>query len=265
MLSLTANISALLLYLCASTYLLTLIKRQKNLQQRPLFVLTASAIIIHGIGLQQLMILPNGINLGIHNMASLIFLSINAIVLASSIRKPLHNLFIFLFPLSIISIALSIAIKQSEPHFIAVNLGVAAHILLSIIAYSILALASLQAILWSWQNHQLKQHRLTGIMKLLPSLQTMESLMFELVWAGVALLGLGIVVGFIYLDNIFAQHLVHKTVLSLFALCVFATLLWGRHKLGWRGNTAGKWVLSGFCLLMLSYFGSKLVLEVILR
>jgi len=39
----------------------------------------------------------------------------------------------------------------------------------------------------------------------------------------------------------------------------------GRHRLGWRGQTAIRWTLSGFCLLMLGYFGSKLVREFILH
>ena len=69
----------------------------------------------------------------------------------------------------------------------------------------------------------------------------------------------------IFLEDIFAQHLVHKTVLSLVAWCIFAILLWGRHVLGWRGNTAVKLTLAGFVVLMLAFFGSKLVLEVILQ
>jgi ABC-type uncharacterized transport system permease subunit len=34
---------------------------------------------------------------------------------------------------------------------------------------------------------------------------------------------------------------------------------------GWRGQTAIRWTLIGFVLLLLAYFGSKLVLELILK
>ena len=88
--------------------------------------------------------------------------------------------------------------------------------------------------------------------------------MFELLWAGVILLAAAIGLGALYIENMFAQHLVHKTVLSLIALAIFSILLCGRVKWGWRGNRAIRWVLAGFCTLMLAYFGSKLVLEVIL-
>jgi len=62
----------------------------------------------------------------------------------------------------------------------------------------------------------------------------------------------------------FAQQLAHKTVLSIIAWCVFATLLAGHRFLGWRGRTATRWTLGGFASLMLAYFGSKFVLEVLL-
>jgi ABC-type uncharacterized transport system permease subunit len=62
----------------------------------------------------------------------------------------------------------------------------------------------------------------------------------------------------------FAQHLVHKTVLSTLAWVVFGSLLLGRFRYGWRGRTAITWTLSGFLILILAYFGSKIVIEFIL-
>ena len=78
------------------------------------------------------------------------------------------------------------------------------------------------------------------------------------------MLTLALISGAVFLENIFAQHLVHKTALSLVAWVVFGILLWGRWRFGWRGRTAIRWTLTGFFALMLAYFGSKLVLEVIL-
>ena len=93
----------------------------------------------------------------------------------------------------------------------------------------------------------------------------MESMLFELIWIGMLLLSASILSGAIFIDDIFAQHLVHKTALSIAAWLIFATLLWGHHQLGWRSQTAVRWTLGGFVALMLSYFGSKLVLEIILQ
>jgi ABC-type uncharacterized transport system permease subunit len=46
---------------------------------------------------------------------------------------------------------------------------------------------------------------------------------------------------------------------------VFGGLLLGRRLWGWRGRKAISWTLSGFGILILAYFGSKLVLELILH
>ena len=61
------------------------------------------------------------------------------------------------------------------------------------------------------------------------------------------------------------QHLVHKTVLTIIAWILFSILLWGRHQLGWRSQTAVRFTLAGFAMLMLAYFGSKMVLELVLQ
>ena len=68
-----------------------------------------------------------------------------------------------------------------------------------------------------------------------------------------------------FIDNIFAQHLVHKTVLTIVSWLVFSVLLWGHYQLGWRSKTAVRLTLTGFALLVLGYFGSKLVLELVLQ
>ena len=98
----------------------------------------------------------------------------------------------------------------------------------------------------------------------LPSVEALEAGTFQALTAGFAVLTLALFSGFVFVDNLFAQHLVHKTVLSCLAWVVFAVLLFGRWRFGWRGRTATNWALSGFALLGLAYFGSKIVLESIL-
>jgi len=93
----------------------------------------------------------------------------------------------------------------------------------------------------------------------------MESMLFELLWIGVSLLTIAIVSGFVFIDDIFAQSLVHKTVLTMIAWLLFSLLLWGHYQLGWRSQTAVRLTLAGFALLMLAFFGSKLVLELVLQ
>ena len=92
----------------------------------------------------------------------------------------------------------------------------------------------------------------------------MEVMLFELLWVGLILLSLSIGTGMLFLEDMFAQHLVHKTVLSIVGWVILAILLFGRLRFGWRGKTAIRWTLAAFAFLMLAFFGSKLVLEFIL-
>ena len=127
------------------------------------------------------------------------------------------------------------------------------------------ALALSQAILLWIQNYQLKHRHLHDVINLLPPIQTMESTLFDLISISMVLLTLAIGTGFIFVDDFFAQHLLHKTVFALGAWAVLWLLLFGRNLWGWRGMVAVKWTMTGFVLLTLGYFGSKVMLEVILN
>ena len=59
----------------------------------------------------------------------------------------------------------------------------------------------------------------------------------------------------LFVDNLFAQHLVHKTVLSIAAWIVFGVLLFGRWRWGWRGRRAVQLTLIGMVVLLLAFFG----------
>jgi ABC-type uncharacterized transport system permease subunit len=70
--------------------------------------------------------------------------------------------------------------------------------------------------------------------------------------------------GILFVQDFFAQHLLHKTVLSVLSWLAFGALLLGRWRQGWRGATAVRWTLAAMALLVLAFFGSKFVLELVL-
>jgi ABC-type uncharacterized transport system permease subunit len=101
-------------------------------------------------------------------------------------------------------------------------------------------------------------------MQALPSVEALEIGMFQAIAAGFALLTLTLFSGFVFVQDLIAQHLAHKVALSCLAWLILGILLWGRWRLGWRGRSAARWALGGFVLLGLAYFGSKFVLETVL-
>lgn len=264
MITFSANIITILLYVVASLFCVRYFVTQQPVPRAALFSLTAATLLFHGAGIYGLSVATEGIQFGFFSVPSLLFWVINLIVLLSSLKKALHNLFILLFPLSALAVSVSLLGHNTETQLV-LGYELASHVVLSILAYSLLTISTLQALLLAYQNHQLKHKHPSGKVRLLPPLQTMESLLFELLWAGEILLTLSIISGIWFLDDIFGQHLAHKTVFSIAAWVIYALLLWGRHHLGWRGYTAIRWTLGGFASLMLAYFGSKLVLEIILQ
>ncbi|OOY33875.1 cytochrome C assembly family protein [Solemya velum gill symbiont] len=223
-----------------------------------------AAVILHAILLYSTIIVSDGVNLAFFQALSLSGMVIALVLMVSALTKPVENLAIFLFPG--IAFAVLFSAASGSAHLLDGTSGWALgiHVIASLLAWSLLAIASMQAILLTIQDRHLHNRQPGGFVRTLPPLQTMESLLFEMIGTGMVLLTLSLVSGFIFLEDMFAQHLVHKTLLSLIAWCVFATLLYGRFKWGWRGRKALKWTLAGFAVLLLAYFGSKAVIELIL-
>ena len=206
-----------------------------------------------------------GINLAFFNALVLTSWTVIALFLISSLTKPVENLGLVLLPVAALTIVLESSFPSPDFMRHAVGWDIKIHVLISMLAYSLLTLASVQAILLAIQDHHLRRRPRPGFMRALPPLQTMESLLFEMIGAGFILLTLALVSGYAFLEDMFAQHLVHKTVLSTLAWLMFGGLIIGRIRYGWRGKTAITWTLSGFGILILAYFGSKMVLEMILH
>jgi ABC-type uncharacterized transport system permease subunit len=93
----------------------------------------------------------------------------------------------------------------------------------------------------------------------------METLLFDMLLVGFGLLTLALGFGTVAVDDLLAQHLVHKTVFSVLSWLVFAVLLFGHWQMGWRGLRAVRFTLWGFGLLLIGFVGSKLVLELFLN
>ncbi len=204
-------------------------------------------------------------NFSIFNTASVIASLVAFLLLIASLNKPVEKLGLAIFPIASITLTISLIFPEKELDLQINNWQMNAHILSSIVAFSLLNIAALQAILLAIQEHQLRKHPPTKFIQTLPPLQSMESLLFQMIAIGLLFLTVSLISGFIFIEDLFAQHLVHKTVLSIVAWVTFSSLLIGRIKYGWRGQTAVKWTLSCFIFLLLAYFGTKLVLELILQ
>lgn len=254
-----------LLYLAATGLQLLQISRRDRRIGGGALALAGLALLLHALLTWDNVIRDGGFDLGFFKVSALIFFFINLLCLASLARRPLQNLLVALFPLSALSVLLATFAPGNGSIQSGLGAGMLLHIGSSVLAYAVLTLAAVQSALLAIQDHQLRHRHTRGIIQILPPLQLMENMLFELLRIGVVLLTVAIISGFIFVEDIFAQHLVHKTVLTIGAWLLFSTLLWGHYRLGWRAATAVRLTLAGFALLMLAFFGSKLVLELVLQ
>lgn len=204
--------------------------------------------------------LPDTLNLEFFSALAVSAAGVVLLLLVLSLTGDADYLGLAVYPLAAIAVLSSqISVTRASP----ANPAVELHVLLSLMAYTVLALAAVQALLVAVQRRMLHHHK-PSMLRALPALDRTESLMFALLGAGFVLLTLSLLSGFAYLEDMFAQHLVHKTVLSTLAWLIFAVLLAGRLWRGWRGRRVVHWTIGGFIVLLVAYFGSKLVLELIL-
>lgn len=233
--------------------------------------LVGPALFVGGLGLAvhlflliRLVPTATGPDLSIPNVLSLMGWQIAAIGLIAAAWRRFRGLGAVLLPLAGLT---ALASGLGEFHRSLEGLGweMKSHILISVVAYTLLSVGALIALLIAFQDRALRARHPLRLMRVLPPLESMEQVLFATIHAGVILLTLSVFSGLIFVDNIFAQHLVHKTLLSILALIVFGILLVGRWRLGWRGRTAIRWTLTGYVVLALAYFGTRVVLEVILN
>lgn len=263
--------AAVIAYLSATVSILSTLNAENETSQskrftRPTyFILGWLAAFFHALALADIFWGHDGVNFSFFSTAALVILIVVVLVITAAYTKPVEKLGLVIFPLAAISLLFKAAFPGQAHWITDLSVGMEIHILVSILAYSLLNIAAVQAILLAVHDWQLRHHRSSRLIRSFPPLQTMESLLFQMIGIGFVLLTVSLLSGLIFLDDLFAQHLAHKTVLAILAWLVFAVLLWGRVRYGWRGQTAIRWTLSGFAALMLAYFGSKLVLELILK
>ncbi len=221
--------------------------------------------VLHVIFLKQLIFPEPGVlNLGFFTAFCLISWLVSIQILISSLYRPLESLGIIMFPVSGLTTILVIFTPTTQPIMNASSQFIHGHIMISVIAYSLIMLSALQAIALAYQDHAIRSHHPGGFIRFLPPMHDMETLLFQMLGFGFIFLTTALISGFFFMEDLFAQHLGHKTILSMIGWVILATLLFGRFKFGWRGKLAIRWTLTAFIFIMLAYFGSKLVLEFII-
>jgi len=253
---------AVVLYLVAATALARPLLGGGQPLNRSALVLAGAAVLIHAGTL--LSAHRGSLDLHFFSALSLMACVVSALTLVVNIWRPVAGLGVIVFPLTALLLALdTFAAPATAP--LPLEWQIKLHVTVALLAFSVLSIAAALAILLAVQERALRHRQVGSWMRALPPLTLTETLMFRLIGAGFLLLTLTLLTGILFVDNLFGQHLIHKTVLSIIAWLVFGTLLIGRWRHGWRGRSAVNLTLVGMGVLLLAFFGTKAVLELILH
>lgn len=203
-----------------------------------------------------------GLNLAnVIDLIALLLVAIGILIMARDGMRPIAGMLLIIAAILVLSSVLLGEPTQTPT----LSWQLKLHALTSLTAYALLAAGVPVAIAALAAEKRLRRAQLSGASAWLPPLEASQRLLADLCLAGTLFLLLAVTSGFVFVENLFAQHLVHKSVLSIAALIIFGILTIGQRQRGWRSRRMVIAYLTAFGILVLAYFGSKFVLEVLLE
>ena len=255
----------IVLYLLAAAAALHAVRRDsaRPALQEPALYLAVAALLAHAAWLADVLSPFGAVTLSLTESASLMGLAIGAAGLLALFGPRFRGIAAIVLVIAALLAAGTGSLP--EPREIATpGWPMAVHVVLAMASAGLFAVAAVIVVLLALQDQQLRSRRPSGLLATLPPVESLERALFSVLSIGMVALSVAILAGLLFVTDLFAQHLVHKTVLALAAWVIFAVLLIGRWRFGWRGRKAARYTIAGFVVLAIAYFGSKFVLEIVL-
>ncbi|MBB5884090.1 MULTISPECIES: cytochrome C assembly family protein [unclassified Xanthomonas] len=257
------TVLATLLYLAASGLLIAAVVRDRVDRSRAWLWPALPAVALHaGYHVQVALHTAGGPDMHFFAALSLVSLGMALMTALVGASGRMAALGVVVFPLSA-ALLLAYHGYGHEPAPV-LDWRLQLHAWLALLAYATLGIAALLAVMLWLQERALRRRDFHPWLRALPPLTALETLLFRTIVVGFILLTLTLLTGVLFVQDFLAQRLVHKTVLSVLSWIVFGALLFGRWRYGWRGVKAVHWTLAAMVLLLLSFFGSKFVIELVL-
>ena len=254
-----------MVYILVSIYIGWALIHDKPIHKGVSLGLLVVGMLAHAALLYPHVVTLYGLNFNLFNTISLISLFFLFFYVIFSLYRPIVSLGILAAPTALVGMIIGYIGRAPYRPITDISVGLEAHILLSLAAYCVLLMAALQALFLRLQIRELKHQSIHRFwVNKLPPLQSMESLLFDMLLVGFVLLSIALGIGFVYVEDLLAQHLAHKTVFSVLSWLLFGALLLGNWRAGWRGKRAANMTIYAFILLAIGFVGSKFVLEMLL-
>jgi len=260
----TLVLAAIVLYFAAAALVARRLARDHAAPAGAWLLTALSAVVLHA--LHHILVWREVGAPDLHFFAaiSLVGLSMAALTTLYAGNRRMGALGVVVFPLAAAALSGHTLFATHAPQQ-ALDWRLELHVWLALLAYATLAIAAVLALMLWVQERALRQRAFHRWLRLLPPLVELENLMFRTIVVGFVLLTVTLLTGIVFIEDFLHQRLPHKTVLSVLSWLTFGALLLGRWQHGWRGTRAVHWTLSAMGLLLLAYFGSKFVYELVLQ
>ena len=257
----TIVLIAVVSYLVAAGLLVAQVARDAR-PTRAWLLPAVAGVVLHAVHHARDWQLAGGADLHFFAALSLVGLGMAALTALYGAWGRMPALGVVVFPLAAATL-LGAAATTGAPTAVA-DWRLQLHAWCALLAYATLAIAALLAVMLWLQDRALRRRDYHRWLRALPPLVELESLLFRTIAVGFVLLSATLLTGFLFVEDMLAQHLAHKTVFSVLSWLAFGALLLGHWRRGWRGTTAVRWTLVAMGLLVVAFFGTKFVLEVVL-
>jgi len=231
--------------------------------ERPLLVLLTLSILMTGYGLYELdPVTARGIQFSLSSAVAISTLLVLFIYAMGLLKHGIRGLGLIILPITAIPLLLLPWLPELTLVLIKTTSALeAGHLLISLLSYAVLTLAAAHALMYLLIDRSLKRKRINKLFRHLPSLQEISNHMSAQVRLAVWLLGIGIALGLSWQWEASSSItlLNHKVLLSLFSWGLLLWLHLMSRRSGWHGKRISIMVLTAYGLLLLSYFGVRLI------
>ncbi len=248
--------------------------RHTHFLRSTIIIVTLIGVIFHAVELYIRILHNHAVNPGtfysLGHSISMVALVVTCVFVLASMARATLNLGLAILPTTILGLLAGRWLNPDYQSTIAQQAGFEWHFALGIIAFSLLSLAFAQSLLIIVQEKQLRSHnRPASSVSLvsLPALQSMETLLFQLLWLGFVVLSLTLALGIVANQAQYGTPFVlnHHVVMTIATWLGYCVLLGGRTFFYWRGRQAAIYTIICYSLFLMGYFGPRIVRELIIN
>ncbi|MDQ7005539.1 MAG: cytochrome c biogenesis protein CcsA [Ghiorsea sp.] len=236
----------------------------KDAIQRNISLLVSASMLCTLIGILELgFITVSGLVLTLTTVAGFTTLLVQNLYLIGMWQHGVRGLGLLLLPLTAIPLLLLpfLPVSSAVPWVEAYSFLETGHLFLSVLAYAMLTMAAVYAVMQLQLDRALTQKKIGFFVRAMPSLMHISNYLFVHVRWALWLLGLSIITGLAW-QWVELHHFAlfnHKVLLAVFAWVILMALYYLRQKSAWHHSRGSKMVLLAYATLMLAYFGVKII------